>query len=126
MQLLQMLEEAERHVVLAFSYSGETRETVEALRVARGAGARTIVVTAFSASSIVGEAEIVLQVPVVNPRRYRVGLVDAVLPNLMILDILAILIGSRRDVETIRERVEDTIKLRKLSLRNNRPEGDGR
>ena len=48
---------------------------------------------------------------------YRVGLVDAVLPYLMILDILAILIGSRRDVEPLREQVERTIERRKLKHR---------
>ena len=34
-QLLQMLQGSQRHVVMAFSFSGETRETTESLAVAR-------------------------------------------------------------------------------------------
>jgi DNA-binding MurR/RpiR family transcriptional regulator len=113
-QLLHMLQLARDHVVVAFSFSGETRETCEALSVARHAGARTIAMTAFVPSSVANEADLVVQVPVVNPRRYRVGLVDAVLPYLVVLDVLAIRIGSSRDVARLRERVEDTIERRKL------------
>ena len=117
-QLLQMLQRSDRHVVVAFSFSGETRETVEALAVAREAGARTIAMTAFVPSSVADAADLLVRVPVVNPRRYRVGLVDAVLPYLLVLDLIAIRIGSRRDVEPLRERVEDTIQQRKLRSRN--------
>jgi DNA-binding MurR/RpiR family transcriptional regulator len=118
-QLLQMLQRTDRHVVVAFSFSGETRETVEALAVAREAGAQTIAMTAFVPSSVAELADHLVRVPVVNPRRYRVGLVDAVLPYLLVLDLIAIRIGSRRDVEPLRERVEDTIERRKLRTRNN-------
>jgi len=116
-QLLQTLHVAEKQVVLAFSYSGETRETTEALGNARRVGAVTIAISAFAASPIAKEADLFVRVPVVNPHPYRVGLVDAVLPYLMILDILAILIGSRRDVEPLREQVERTIERRKLKYR---------
>ena len=116
-QLLQMLQRTERHVVMAFSFSGETRETTEALAVARQAGATTIALTAFVPSSVASEADLVVRVPVVNPMRYRVGLVDAVLPYLLIIDLLAIRIGAGRDVGQLRERVEDTIERRKLRSR---------
>lgn len=116
-QLLQMLQRTERHVVLAFSFSGETRETTEALAVAKQAGAKTIALTAFVPSSVASEADLVVRVPVVNPMRYRVGLVDAVLPYLLIIDLLAIRIGAGRDVGELRERVEDTIERRKLRSR---------
>lgn len=119
-QLLQMLQRSERHVVVAISFSGETRETVEALAVARQAGARTVAMTAFVPSSVAAQADLVVRVPVVNPRRYRVGLVDAVLPYLMVLDLLAIRIGSGRDVGQLRDRVEDTIERRKLRSRTAR------
>jgi DNA-binding MurR/RpiR family transcriptional regulator len=117
-QLLQMLLRTDGHVVLAFSFSGETRETVESLAVARQAGARTIAMTAFVPSSVADQADLLVQVPVVNPQRYRVGLVDAVLPYLLILDLLAIRIGTSRDVGGLRERVENTIERRKLRSRN--------
>ncbi len=116
-QLLQMLQRSDRHVVVAFSFSGETRETAEALAVAREAGARTIAMTAFVPSSVAEHADLLVRVPVVNPRRYRVGLVDAVLPYLLVLDLIAIRIGSGRDVGQLRERVEDTIQRRKLRSR---------
>jgi len=117
-QLLQMLQRSERHVVVAFSFSGETRETVESLTVAHEAGARTIAMTAFVPSSVADQADHLVRVPVVNPQRYRVGLVDAVLPYLLVLDLIAIRIGSHRDVEPLRERVEDTIERRKLRSRS--------
>ena len=119
-QLLQMLQRTERHVVMAFSFSGETRETTEALAVARDAGATTIALTAFVPSSVASEADLVVRVPVVNPMRYRVGLVDAVLPYLLIIDLLAIRIGAGRDVGQLRERVEDAIERRKLRSRGAR------
>ena len=89
------------------------------MTLARAGGARTIAVTAFTASSIARVADLLVTVPVVNPHPYRVGLVDAVLPNLMILDILAILIGSRRDVAHLRKGVEDAIRHRKLPRSKN-------
>jgi DNA-binding MurR/RpiR family transcriptional regulator len=114
-QLLQMLQQSDRHVVIGFSFSGETRETAEALAVARKGGAQTIVMTAFVPSSVTEHADLIVRVPVVNPQRYRVGLVDAVLPYLMVIDLLAIRIGPTRDVGTLRDRVEETIRRRKLS-----------
>ena len=125
-QLLQMLQRSERHVVVAFSFSGETRETVESLVVARGAGARTVAMTAFVPSSVADNADLLVRVPVINPRLYRVGLVDAVLPYLLVLDLLAIRIGAQRDVSQLleqveRERVEETIARRKLRPRSTGP-----
>jgi Transcriptional regulators len=113
-QLLQMLQRSNRHVVVAFSFSGETRETAESLTLAREAGARTIAMTAFVPSSVADQGDLLVRVPVVNPRRYRVGLVDAVLPYLLVLDLIAIRIASRRDVGQLRERVEGAIERRKL------------
>jgi DNA-binding MurR/RpiR family transcriptional regulator len=123
-QLLQMLQRSERHVVVAFSFSGETRETAESMAVAREAGATTIAMTAFVPSSVADQADLLVRVPVVNPRRYRVGLVDAVLPYLLVLDLIAIRIGSRRDVGPLRERVEATIERRKLRSRHTAANGD--
>ncbi len=118
-QLLQMLQVNERHVVIAISFSGETRETVEAFKVARDAGAQTIAMTGFVPSSISRLADLVVQVPVVNPQRYRVGLVDAVMPYLVVMDVLAIRIGIGRDATGLRDRVEETIERRKLRTRSN-------
>jgi DNA-binding MurR/RpiR family transcriptional regulator len=119
LQLLQALYRAEGQVVVAFSFSGETREVVEAMAIAREARARTIAHTAFDHSPVAQEADLVVRVPVVNPMRYRVGLVDAVLPFLMIIDLLAIRIGAGRDVRALRDRVEEVIERRKL--RSQRP-----
>ena len=113
-QLLQSLLTWDRHVVVAFSFSGETRETVEALAVARHAGARTIVVTAFVPSAASRLADHVIRVPIVNPHRYRVGLVDAVLPYLVVIDLLAVRIGAGRAAIDLRDRVEAVIERRKL------------
>jgi hypothetical protein len=80
--------------------------------------------TAFVPSSVADQADLLVRVPVVNPRRYRVGLVDAVLPYLLVLDLIAIRIGSRRDVGPLRERVEATIERRKLRSRHTAANGD--
>ena len=117
-QLLQMLLVDERQVVVAFSFSGETRETVEAFTIARDVGARTIAMTGFVPSTLSRLADLVVQVPVVNPQRYRVGLVDAVMPYLVVLDLLAVRIGAGRDATVLRARVEDTIERRKLRSRS--------
>jgi len=118
-QLLSMTTRLEGHVVLAFSYSGETRETVEAFRKGHERGAFTVAVTAFAASPIAEIADSVLLVPVVNPHPYRVGLVDAVLPFLMILDVLALLIAPRRDVAGLQRETESAISKRKLRSQRN-------
>lgn len=122
-QVLQMLHRSRRHVVVAFSFSGETRDVVEALTIAKEAGARTIAHTAFDRSSIGAAADLLIRVPVVNPRRYRIGLVDAVLPYLMIIDLLAIRIGAGRDVDQLRDQVEDVIEQRKIHSHQPRTAG---
>lgn len=117
MQLLHALLDKPGHVVIAFSYSGDTIETVDALTVARENGAQTIAVTAFEQSPITHHADLVLLVPATVPQQpYRVGLVDAVLPFLMLLDLLAILITATNpdDAARLRERVERTVQRRKL------------
>lgn len=117
-QLLQMLQVNDRQVVIAFSFSGETRETADAFSIARDAGARTIAMTGFVPSTVSKLADLVVQVPVVNPRRYRVGLVDAVMPYLVVIDLLAIRIGTGRDAAGLRDRVEEAIERRKLRTRS--------
>lgn len=117
-QLLHALQAVPGHVVVGFSYSGDTVETVDALDVAHASGARTIAVTAFERSPITRHADLVLLVPaVVGQQPYRVGLVDAVLPFLMLLDLLAIRITAAAPAAAtaLRERVERTVQRRKLS-----------
>lgn len=117
MQLLHALLDIPRHLMLGFSYSGDTIETVDALAVARESGAQTIAVTAFEQSPITQNADLILLVPVTVPQLpYRVGLVDAVLPFLMLLDLLAIRITATDPdgAAHLRERVECTVQRRKL------------
>jgi DNA-binding MurR/RpiR family transcriptional regulator len=124
LQSLQGLLNMDAQVVIAFSYSGETRETVEAVETAHLHGAKTVVITAFEDASATDYADLCLMVPVVNPQRYRVGLVDAVLPYLMLLDILAIRI-TEADVDKaaqLRDEVEHIIQRRKLREMNVYPE----
>jgi len=115
-QLLQTLQTVGQHVVVAFSYSGETSETVDALQVASLHGAHTVAVTAFAQSSLTRYAGVVLMVPVVNLPLYRVGLVDAVLPYLMLLDLLAIQITApdAPRAAALRDEVEQIMRRRKL------------
>lgn len=47
-------------VAIAFSHSGNTTAVIEAIRIARGNGARTLAITNYDRSPLAGQAEIVL------------------------------------------------------------------
>lgn len=113
-QLLHAVQPLDGHVVVAFSHSGETTETVEAVQAAAEAGAQIVAFTGYEKSSVTMRAHYVVTVPFIGDAPLRVGLVDAVLPYLMLLDVIAIRLGASRDLPSLAAQVEGAIASRKL------------
>jgi len=63
-----------RDVAVGISHSGSTKDTVEALRVARGSGAFTVAVTQVGASPITRVADVVLNTVAREPLRREAAL----------------------------------------------------
>jgi RpiR family carbohydrate utilization transcriptional regulator len=72
---------------LTFSHSGSSRETVEATRLAKLAGARTVCVTNFGKSPIHAHADIVLHT-MATETRFRTEAMSSRIAQLCIVDIL--------------------------------------
>lgn len=102
-------------VAVLFSYYGETRDILEALDIAKGAGAATIAVTRFGKNTLQSRADIVL--PVASTEQLsRSGAMTSRLVMLNVIDMLFTCISSREH-ETLRPHLEETsraIKAKRL------------
>jgi DNA-binding MurR/RpiR family transcriptional regulator len=78
-------------VALGISYSGSTRETIDALDAAKSVGATTICMTTFPNSPITQKANIQLITPVVNVPIHKETVASRV-AQLAMIDILCVLI----------------------------------
>ena len=110
---LQMMEAAllkQGDVVLAISHSGSTKDPVDTLRVAVGAGARVIVVTNNALSPITKVSDVVL-VTASSETRYRSEALASRLAQAAIVDALFVLLGMRAPNKTYRnqKKIEDAI-----------------
>ncbi|NNG20999.1 MurR/RpiR family transcriptional regulator [Naumannella sp. ID2617S] len=76
-------------VALGVSHSGETRDTVEFLRIARGRGARTIALTNHRESALCEHADVVL-LTAAREEPFRSGALGSRTAQLMVLDCLFI------------------------------------
>lgn len=81
-------------VVIGFSQSGRTRDTVEGLRIARAAGATTICVTARPRSPITRVSDIVLMLLELQTA-YRGAYLDSKIAELTLIDVLATCLARR-------------------------------
>jgi DNA-binding MurR/RpiR family transcriptional regulator len=81
-------------VCVAVSHTGSTRETLEAVRAARGAGATTIAITSFARSPL---TELVDHVIVAGTREvsFRLEAMASRLAHLALLDALLVSVASR-------------------------------
>ncbi|RMB00573.1 RpiR family transcriptional regulator [Eilatimonas milleporae] len=94
----------ERVAVLTVSHSGSTQETIAATRLAKEAGAKTIVITNFGKSPIQRHADVVLQT-MARETRFRTEAMTSRLVQLAIVDaLIACLALANHDdaVETLR------------------------
>ena len=87
-------------VAIGLSHSGATRDTVESLETARGAGATTICITNVMASPISKVADIKLYTSV-EESDYRSGAMGSRIAQLSIIDVLFVGVAQRRFEETM-------------------------
>lgn len=74
-------------VAIAISHSGNTRDTVEFLTVARESGAATIAITNFQDSPVASAADVVLTTAA-RETRFRSGALGSRIAQLMVVDCL--------------------------------------
>ena len=101
-------------VAIGLSYSGETLEIVEALQAARSAGAVTIAITNFSASTVAQKADLVLLTSS-QENIFRSGAISSRIAQLSTIDTLFIAVALV-DYTRSQESIEKTREI--LSRRN--------
>jgi RpiR family carbohydrate utilization transcriptional regulator len=97
-----------KSTVLTISHSGSTLETLEATRLAKGAGATTIVITNYGRSPILKHADIVLNT-LAKETRFRSEAMTSRIAQLAIVDALIAglaLVDYTRSVNTIKRTFE--------------------
>ncbi|MFA6845833.1 MAG: MurR/RpiR family transcriptional regulator, partial [Sphaerochaetaceae bacterium] len=82
-----MLGATSKDVLIAFSYSGETKFTIRALEIAKEQGAFTIAISGNSNSMLTQKADVVLQSPAIE-QRLRVGAVSSHYSQQFVSDLL--------------------------------------
>jgi DNA-binding MurR/RpiR family transcriptional regulator len=98
----------ERTAVVTISHSGSTRETLAATRLAKQAGARTIVITGYARSPILKFADVALQT-VARETKFRTEAMTSRIAQLAIVDALVTGLALRRHdaaIETIQHTFE--------------------
>jgi DNA-binding MurR/RpiR family transcriptional regulator len=98
-------------VALAISYSGDTRETLEAVELAKESGATTICVTNFPRSSLARLCDICL-VTSAKKTRWLDETITARLVQLALFDALCVAIARQRETEIIPilERIDSAVE----------------
>ena len=76
-----------KDLAIAFSYSGSTKDTVEILKTAKKAGAKTVCVTHFSKSPITNYADELLLIGV-NENPLQGGAITSKIAQLYLIDLL--------------------------------------
>lgn len=89
-----------RTAVLTVSHSGSTRETLAAMRLAKGAGARTICITGFQKSPIQKYADVVLQT-MARETKFRTEAMTSRIAQLAIVDALIAGLALTRHDEAV-------------------------
>lgn len=92
MQITRAVLLGEGDVVVALSYSGETREVVEAMQTASEAGALTIAITNYSTSTLANAADLVL-VTSSHENIFRSGAISSRIVQLSTIDTLFIAVA---------------------------------
>ncbi|NPV53818.1 MAG: MurR/RpiR family transcriptional regulator [Firmicutes bacterium] len=110
MQIAAALQLTPKDVAFGISYSGSSRETVDALSAARSAGATTICMTTFPNSRITKEANIQLITPAATVPIPRETVASRI-AQLAVIDILCVLTITRksRDLAKYINHLEDAL-----------------
>lgn len=99
-QLTSAVHLSKGDVAIGISYSGRTKEIVEALRIAKERGATTICITQYGDSPIVNNSDIKLFIAAVE-NNFRSGAMASRIAQLNIVDSLFIGVACRRYDEVI-------------------------
>lgn len=114
MQLASAANLTKDDVAVGISYSGQTADTVDALRLAKNAGATTICITRFGNSPITGVSDIKLFVTA-NEAVFRSGAMASRMAQLNVIDILFSIIACRKydDIVKYLEKTSEAVSIRK-------------
>ncbi|NLZ52707.1 MAG: MurR/RpiR family transcriptional regulator [Thermoanaerobacteraceae bacterium] len=114
MQLASAANLTKDDVAVGISYSGQTADTVDALRLAKNAGATTICITRFGNSPITEVSDIKLFV-IANEAVFRSGAMASRIAQLNVIDILFSIIACRKydDIVKYLERTSEAVSIRK-------------
>jgi len=114
MQLTSAANLSPEDVAVGISYSGQTMDTVDALRLAKNAGATTICITKFGQSPITKYSDIKLFVTS-SEALFRSGAMASRMAQLNVIDILFSIIACRKydDIIKYLENTSDAVSLRK-------------
>ncbi|AAT88304.1 RpiR family transcriptional regulator [Leifsonia xyli subsp. xyli] len=104
------------NVAIAFSHSGETRETNHALAVARAAGATTVAITNVPESSIAAVSDLLLMTQA-RENFYRSGAMASRTAQLALVDFLFVRVAQR-----LYDQMTDSLRLTYEAVRSQRPE----
>ena len=101
--------------VISISHSGSSKESVDVLRLAKEAGARTACITNFVQSPITAYAEFVLQT-VAPETMFRSEAMASRIAELSIVDALYVCVGLERVEESLEslDRVSDALATRRF------------
>ncbi|ALC83399.1 MULTISPECIES: MurR/RpiR family transcriptional regulator [Bacillus] len=99
-------------VVFGISFSGETRETIDILRLAREKGVNTIGLTSFGQNTVSSLCDVSLYTSHSNEALFRSAATSSRLAQLYIIDILFLGIAAKQYDKTIQyiDRTRDAIK----------------
>jgi len=102
-------------VACGISYSGATKEIVEAIQVAKEAGATTISLTKYGQSPLVKTADINLFVSS-EEAMFRSGAMASRIAQLTVIDILFILVARKKYNEVVKylENTSEILSMRKI------------
>lgn len=114
MQITRAILLKSRDVAVGISYSGETLEIVEALQAAKSAGAITVAITNFSASTVAQQADLVLLTSS-HENIFRSGAISSRIAQLSTIDTLFIAVALV-DYDRSQDSIEKTREI--LSQRN--------
>lgn len=101
MQVIAATTMSRNDVILFFSYSGATKDMIETLQLARGRGAKSILITRFPKSPGAALADVVLQCGA-NESPLQLGSVAARIAQMYLMDVLFSEL-CRRDLDNIRQ-----------------------
>lgn len=99
-------------IVIAISYSGETRETVLAAKAARERGCKVIAITQANRNTLARLADYPLYIPS-EEKEFRVGAMTSRNSGLLVLDLLYLGIAKHNP-----EKTEDSLRLTREIIRS--------